>query len=300
MSSKNSTTVRIARGLTRAGLRSAPQALAAAVWWRFTRAPARRLVVRPEQARVFARGERWSVRADGLELPAWRWGEGPSVLLVHGWAGRAAQLAAFVDPLLERGLSVVAFDGPASGEAPGRHTSMLHLGHAVAAVGRALGPLHGVVAHSMGAGATAYALRLGLAVDRLALLAPATNPVRYFDLATHVLGLEPDERASLRRAVEARAGTPFERLDGVRTLAQRDLPVLVVHDREDREVPLAEGRAVADALARAELLVTQGFGHNRLLAQEEVVGASTRFLTDGLAVTTPGRRLERELAYGRG
>ncbi|HEV8311140.1 MAG TPA: hypothetical protein VGW35_26045, partial [Methylomirabilota bacterium] len=38
-------------------------------------------------------------------VDTWAWGSGPTVLLVHGWGGRGAQMAAFVAPLVGRGFS---------------------------------------------------------------------------------------------------------------------------------------------------------------------------------------------------
>ena len=40
----------------------------------------------------------------------WRWGsrDAPAVLLVHGWGGNAAQMRAFVFPLLSAGYRVIA------------------------------------------------------------------------------------------------------------------------------------------------------------------------------------------------
>src|SRR5205823_2922525 len=57
---------------------------------------------------VTLRSPRW--RGEQRRVNAWRWGAGPTVLLVHGWEGRGSQLGAFVEPLVRAGLSVVAFD----------------------------------------------------------------------------------------------------------------------------------------------------------------------------------------------
>src|SRR6185295_1815526 len=76
------------------------------------------------------------IRIDGRELAAWRWGDGPAVLLVHGWEGHAGQLAAFVEPLLARGLSAVAFDAPAHGSSRGDHVTLFDFADAVADVAR--------------------------------------------------------------------------------------------------------------------------------------------------------------------
>src|SRR3970040_568544 len=50
----------------------------------------------------------------GRHITMWRWGarEAPGVLLVHGWGGQAAQLPAFVFPLLRARFRVIAHDAP--------------------------------------------------------------------------------------------------------------------------------------------------------------------------------------------
>jgi pimeloyl-ACP methyl ester carboxylesterase len=55
------------------------------------------------------------VEHKGRHIVTWRWGsvENPAVLLVHGWGGNAAQMRAFVFPLLSAGYRVIAYDRPA-------------------------------------------------------------------------------------------------------------------------------------------------------------------------------------------
>ncbi|MBV7335161.1 alpha/beta hydrolase [Chloroflexi bacterium TSY] len=55
----------------------------------------------------------------------YQWGSGPTVLLLHGWAGRGSQLGAFVQPLVDAGYRVVTFDGPAHADSPGKQTNLL-------------------------------------------------------------------------------------------------------------------------------------------------------------------------------
>ena len=44
------------------------------------------------------------------------WGDGPTVYLVHGWGGHRGQLRSLVEPLVDAGLRVVAYDAPAHGD----------------------------------------------------------------------------------------------------------------------------------------------------------------------------------------
>src|SRR5918999_654246 len=91
--------------------RSIDPAAAGALVERFARPlrplPARVPTVPGADARPF------QVTSGRYTLAAWTWGDGPLVLLAHGWNGDAAQLAGFVPPLLEAGFGVVAFDQPA-------------------------------------------------------------------------------------------------------------------------------------------------------------------------------------------
>src|SRR5690349_20988780 len=60
-------------------------------------------------------GHRWQLRARAGWLTAWDYGAGPTVLLVHGWSGAAAQWSRFIDPLVRAGYNAVALDLPAHG-----------------------------------------------------------------------------------------------------------------------------------------------------------------------------------------
>src|SRR5258706_2849691 len=97
------------------------------------------------------------VEHKGRHLATWRWGShsSPAVLLVHGWGGYAAQLRAFVFPLLCAGYRVIAYDQPAHGVSEGRLTGLPDLADALAEVAWHHGQVRALVAHSLGAAAAA-------------------------------------------------------------------------------------------------------------------------------------------------
>jgi pimeloyl-ACP methyl ester carboxylesterase len=256
--------------------RTAP---AVAGWWAdrlFFTPPRPRLATKPQA--VLAAGRPLDVRFGPVALPAWRWGQGPAVLLVHGWGSRGGHLAAFVPALVEAGLSAVAFDAPAHGRAPGRRTNVPEIARAMAAVADAAGTLHGVIAHSVGALATALALRRGLEAARVVFLAPAGDPERFTRTFAVRLGLGPASLRAMRARAERRIGVRFVDLD-VRALARgQSAPLLVVHDRDDQEIGWDDGVAVADAWPGAELVTTRGLGHGRVLKDRGVVARAVAFL----------------------
>jgi pimeloyl-ACP methyl ester carboxylesterase len=110
------------------------------------------------------------------EISVWSWGEGPPVLLVHGWEGRGTQLGRFIPGLLAQGFSVVAFDGPGHGRTTTTRGSMPDQAAAVERVDQAFGPFSGVIGHSMGAGAITYAAVKGARLGSMVLAAPPLDP----------------------------------------------------------------------------------------------------------------------------
>ena len=213
------------------------------------------------------------------------WGSGPTVYLLHGWAGHRGQLGAFVSPLVARGFRVVAFDAPSHGESGAgargpRSSSIPEFAETLKAVVAAQGPATAIIAHSMGATAAAIALCDGLRADRLAMLAPLASPALYARRLARMLGGGERTHRRLVARAERRVG-PLRHMDVPelgRAIAMP--PTLVVHDRDDSSVSVTDGAAIAAAWPRTWLHVTSGLGHRRLLRDPDVVAEVVDFVTD--------------------
>ena len=59
---------------------------------------------------------------------------------------------------------------------------------------------------------------------------------------------------------------------------QLDVPGLVIHDQDDRDVPIQEGIAVAQAWPGAQFVRTTGLGHRRILRDPEVIARVAAFI----------------------
>jgi pimeloyl-ACP methyl ester carboxylesterase len=245
---------------------------------------------RPFEVDTLLRAPRWDGRR--VRLAAWRWGFGPTVLLVHGWEGRGSQLGAFVEPLVAAGLSVVAFDAPGHGDSPG---SRLYLGDhadAIESVATAIGPVHAVIAHSFGVAATLLAGSRGvLARARLVAIAPNVLIPESVARFSRMVGLDDDARAAFERRLAAATGITLDQLTLDRLVG--DGPLLVVHDRDDREVGFAQGERLATTWSGASLAPTTGLGHRRVLRDPDVLARAAAFA--GAAILPPASDLVRQL-----
>jgi pimeloyl-ACP methyl ester carboxylesterase len=229
---------------------------------------------------------RFAIDVDGHRVVGQTWGDGPSVYLMHGWAGHAGQLTAFVPPLVARGYRVVTFDAPSHGaSAPGaygpRSTTILEFTAALSAVVAAHGPARAIIAHSMGSTAAAVALCDGLRAGRVALLAPMASPLSYARQFAAVLGFGERTYRRLVARVERRVGVPMHHFDVPELGRAVAMPrTLIVHDRDDASTPVTDGEAIAGAWSGSRLHVTSGLGHRRLLRDPDVVAEVVDFVAD--------------------
>lgn len=305
--SQNSTIVRSQRlvRLTRAALQTAfavSEGLGSTIAERLFTSPRRharpdreRAVLgsaRPFELEVVLRSPRWN--GAHTRVAAWRWGFGPTVLLVHGWEGRGSQLGAFVEPLVAAGMSVVAFDAPGHGDSPGNRLYLTDLADAIADAADAVGPLHATIAHSFGAAGVLLAhARHGIDAPRNVMIAPNVVVADSFDEFSRLLALDPEERLAFEGSVVASAGLPLHALDLDHLARGRDGALLVIHDRSDREVPALQGEQLAATWPAARLVHTEGLGHRKVLRDAGVIAETVDFVRQG--VRPPASDLVREV-----
>ena len=224
---------------------------------------------------------------DGHRIAGEEWGEGPPIYLVHGWGGQRPHLAVFVKPLVEAGYRAIAFDLPSHNEsdpgalAPGR-TTLIECADAVAAMIETHGPAHAVVAHSLGANATALAAAGGAPVGRLVFLAPMGDFPLYLDLFAERHGFGRRIRAGLERRLEKRIAMPLHETN-MTWIGQRANypPLLLIHDPDDPDSPYAASERLAAVWQGARFVTTRGLGrlaHYRILRHRPAIRAGLEFV----------------------
>ena len=96
---------------------------------------------------------------------------------------------------------------------------------------------------------------------------------------TETLGFSRGVAEQMRQCIERRAGAAWSAFDAAALAPALSVPLLVVHDRADAEVPWQHGMILARAWRGAEMLMTDGLGHRRILRDPNVVAAATTFLS---------------------
>lgn len=162
---------------------------------------------------LLASSERVTLR---FGLSVLRWGEGPAVLLLHGWAGRPTQFAHLIEQLVGAGYSVYALDAPAHGRSPGREANVVLFAHALLEAAGELPPLRAVVGHSLGGAAALLAAQMGLRSEALVTVSAPSRILEQLRLFARFVGLPALARSHFIRLVERQAGISAACLDVAR------------------------------------------------------------------------------------
>jgi pimeloyl-ACP methyl ester carboxylesterase len=210
------------------------------------------------------------------------WQAGPvtadAVLLVHGWGGRGAQMASFVEPLTAAGHRVVWFDQPGHGASSGGNVALPDFVRAIEALVATHGPFAAAIGHSVGASAIGVALRQGARLGRVVFIGAPSSLNEHAHNFARLLGITPSIRDAMRRRLERRYGVRFDDIDRIDELSRLNVPALFVHDRDDAEVAYEHALRLQERVAGSRLVTTYGFGHRRLLREPSVVQAIADFV----------------------
>jgi pimeloyl-ACP methyl ester carboxylesterase len=218
-------------------------------------------------------------------LKGYEWGEGERcILLVHGWESRGTALRSFVPALLEQGFRVITFDGPAHGHSDGKRTNLPHFAGAVRAIMSLKGPFYATIGHSFGGASVVYALNFlapDQSIGKIVQIGVPSSMVKIFEDAVETLGLPSGVANAFKAYLETKAeGKRLEELELAEVYSSvRIGQGLFVHDREDLAVPITAAEKAIELWPESELLITEGYGHFRLMKNPDVIDAVVRFLS---------------------
>lgn len=207
-----------------------------------------------------------------------------TVVLLHGWGGQGLFMAGFVEPLLSRGYRVLAVDLPGHGGSSGRQLTFPLAIEALSAVARGEAPLAGIVGHSFG-GAVAVAAVAGgvpafatLPVRKIVTVAAPNAMQPYGKAFADMLGLTARGHAAFEGEVRNVAGRPMESFASDAYLAALQVPTLLIHAPDDREIPYSDAHAMLAAGPHVSLHPAPGLGHRRILFDAGVQTAAADFI----------------------
>lgn len=200
------------------------------------------------------------------------------ILLVHGWSGRGTQLFKIADELIRNNYSTISFDAPAHGKSPGQTSIMTDFTESILEIDKQFGPFEAIIGHSLGGMSTLNAINKGLKVKNATVIGSGDVVQDIVDDFVIKLKLNPEIGNQLRAHFEKKYGSIMDDYSAYKATANINVPILVIHDRNDIEVPVSAGIHIHEHCKKGTLLLTNNLGHRKILGDKDVIEATTNFI----------------------
>lgn len=202
------------------------------------------------------------------------------VLLVHGWNGRGTQLVSIAKAFKELNYSIISFDAPGHGKSLKTTANMKHFIEAIFELNKKHNGFDVIIGHSLGGMSVINCLGRGLETSK-AIIIGSGNKTK--DITTDFLetiGMSQKLVPILINLFERKYNDKMSNYDVEQYAEKTAVPVLVIHDEKDTDVPFTSAKTIHEKLQKSELLITSGLGHRKILGDENVIEKIMQFVTN--------------------
>lgn len=206
--------------------------------------------------------------SDGLRLAGFEVGCGPTALALHGWGGRAAQMAPIARRLAADGFRVIAVDLP--GHAGGVATDIKEYASAVHSLVGRFGMPEVLVGHSF-AGLAARLTFRDVAPSNVILIAPlltVSDALHAFEARARLM---PWTRRGLRSGLKEWDPSIWHVIDQIGYDQLPGAQLMILHDPEDMDTSFGASAELAAIRPHTTIASIPGAGHSGILSDPEAV-----------------------------
>jgi pimeloyl-ACP methyl ester carboxylesterase len=200
------------------------------------------------------------------------------VLLIHGWSGRGTQLFKIADLLLENGYSVISFDAPAHGNSTGTQTMMNEFVICIQVLSEKYGPFKFGIGHSLGGMALLNAINRGVTFQKAICIGSGNSIFDIMKDFVTKLEMKPIIAQMMKDHYDRKFGVDLETFSSYHVAKNIEIPTLIIHDTEDKDVPVQCAHDIHKHLKNGELMITNRLGHRKVLGDTKVLEKIINFM----------------------
>lgn len=200
------------------------------------------------------------------------------ILLMHGWSGRGTQLVKFAQEFESKGFMTVSFDAPAHGFSEGNTTIMTEFIKCIVEINKKYGPFLGAVGHSLGAMSLLNAVKNDFKIEKLVIIGSGDNVNDIMSFFVAKLQLNSSYKYKLKHYLELQFKDKMDDYSASFVASSISIPVLVIHDNDDDEVPVECSLNIHKNLLNSRLYLTNNLGHRKILGDKKVIEKVVEFI----------------------
>jgi len=213
--------------------------------------------------------ERFSVPTRHGNMQAYKYGEGKSVWLIHGWSGSGYQFWPLMQKLADKGFCTITFDLPAHGFSDGKYSSLPKMIQSFDDISQSLFEPSLVITHSMGASVLANCQWFQKYDRDVMLIAPLLETYNLLQSAVDNTGFDQVLFNNIIDEVRKNENMDVPSLNAIPLFKNFSGNLKIIHDMTDKFAPLDISKILAKETG-AQLHITDKLGHGRILRSQSV------------------------------
>lgn len=232
---------------------------------------------------IFIQSEKIEFPFQGNVVRGYRWNHpaGKKALILHGFESSVINFEKYIDPLINKGYEVLAFDAPAHGQSTGKTINAVIYKELVLYICNQYGPVDAFITHSFGGLALSLALEEipHSASTKIVFIAPAAETKTAADHFFRLLQLDNGVRKEFDKVIEETGGHATEWYSVARAASGINGQVLFLQDKDDHMTPLSDVKPIIDQqYPNFRFVISAGLGHRKIYRDEESIKKIMEFL----------------------
>lgn len=236
---------------------------------------------------IFSKAEKLQLLTGGINIVGYKWESTvpnkQRLLIAHGFAGNCRKFDVYIQPMLDKGFSVVMYDAQGHGNSGGKRLYALNYMQAIKDMVAVHGAFDGYLGHSLGGLSVMLAMEnMGWPKQaKIALVAPATESTTAANVFFSFLKLKENVRTWFDTIVLRDTGHALEWFSVSRILPNSKGEILWVHDKNDTTTPISDVQPLIDMhLKNVTFFLTNGLGHSKIYRNKKVVEKVINFFAE--------------------
>lgn len=201
------------------------------------------------------------------------------VLLVHGWNGRGTQLVTIAKAFKALNYSIISFDAPGHGKSTKATTNMKDFVEAIFELNAKYNGFDIVVGHSLGGMSIINSIGRGLKTQKAIVIGSGNKTSDITEDFLKNIGMPRKIAPVLINLFERKYNDKMVNYDVEQHTKNVEIPVLIIHDKNDKDVPFSAAETIHKKIHNSQLVQTTGLGHRKILGDETVIQKIVQFVT---------------------
>lgn len=220
-----------------------------------------------------------SIEVNGRTHIGYSLGEGPTIVCVHGWAGKTTQFAHIAYQLAEHGYRFVGYDSWAHGANEGSSASMFDFKDLLIEVLNTEKNVRCVIGHSLGAASVSLAAFEGIQIPRFVSLGAPVVGEDILDVFIKRINGTARHKQAMREECRRTFKREFDEVTMQNTFSSlKNVPVLGVHGTVDIDADVRHLDILRKIHPEMLTYKAQGLGHRRILKDKKVLSLILEFI----------------------